>query len=302
MRDKYEKHGLRWVAHQTRVAADRLHLLVISTTVATFALILLGIYTAAVGAGLTCDARWPLCDGAVFGLFPANWPSFVEWFHRLVAMIVGFMILGSAYALYRRGVDRTVMAVMTGVVVLLPLQIWLGAETVLGYEVLVLILHFLTAFAIYLGLLYVTLRLIGRNRFGRRRIRRIGLLVLLLIPLLVLVSPTVIAAHSGLYQMAYNGIGLAIISLLILMIFGLQPLRPSRYRDDTAALITVSLLSITLLMMIFLLTIGRVTSVLGISQYTALSDLLIWPGAPILLVLVLVAVLQIGQIQPSRTN
>ena len=78
----------------------RFRQLLTATTALTFGLILLGVYTGAIGAGLTCGARWPLCDGWM-GLFPANWASFVEWFHRLVAMITGFAILGSTIAAWR---------------------------------------------------------------------------------------------------------------------------------------------------------------------------------------------------------
>ncbi len=41
----------------------------------------------------TCAGRWP--SATFLGLFPANWGSFLEWFHRLVAMLTGFLILGT---------------------------------------------------------------------------------------------------------------------------------------------------------------------------------------------------------------
>ena len=95
-----------------------------ATTGLTFALILLGVYTAAAGAGLACGARWPLCNGAVFGLFPANWPSFIEWFHRLVAMVTGFFILGTTYAAWRHGKGRRTRIASTIALVVLPVG-WL---------------------------------------------------------------------------------------------------------------------------------------------------------------------------------
>jgi cytochrome c oxidase assembly protein subunit 15 len=51
--------------------------LLLVTTVTTAITALIGVITATTGAGLTCEARWPLCDGAVFGLFPANFMSFI---------------------------------------------------------------------------------------------------------------------------------------------------------------------------------------------------------------------------------
>ena len=77
--------------------------LLLGTTVATAVTALVGVVTATSGAGLTCEARWPLCDGAVFGLFPANFMSFIEWSHRLVAMITGFLIIGTTVAAWRDG-------------------------------------------------------------------------------------------------------------------------------------------------------------------------------------------------------
>lgn len=136
--------------------------LLVGTTLMTYVLMLLGVYTAAFGAGLTCGANWPLCDGAVFGLFPANVPSFIEWFHRLFAIVTGFVIVGAAVAAWRSQGDDRVKWAVTAAVVLLPAQILLGGGTVLLYEELVLISHFVAALAI-LGLLtYATVRTVGR--------------------------------------------------------------------------------------------------------------------------------------------
>ncbi|WP_423999707.1 COX15/CtaA family protein [Haloarcula salina] len=118
----------------------RFRRLVATTTVLTFALILLGVYTGAVGAGLTCAARWPFCDGWM-GLFPANWASFVEWFHRLVAMITGFAILGSTIAAWRGEYSRRIRLSTAVATVVLPVQILLGANTIFNFGVLAQVLH-----------------------------------------------------------------------------------------------------------------------------------------------------------------
>ena len=111
------------------------------TTVSALFLILLGVYTGKVGAGLACDARWPLCDGGYFGILPATWPSFVEWFHRLVAMVVGFMILGGAFMAFRGDHHRYIKYATGAAVVLLPLQILFGANTVLSFGIWASMLH-----------------------------------------------------------------------------------------------------------------------------------------------------------------
>ncbi len=105
-----------------------------------FVLILLGVYTGASGAGLACAGRWPFCDGFL-GLFPANWPSFVEWFHRFVAMIAGFVILGTAVAAYRGDHERRIVVACAVAVLVLPVQILLGANTIFNFGIWAQVLH-----------------------------------------------------------------------------------------------------------------------------------------------------------------
>ncbi|MBV0924775.1 COX15/CtaA family protein [Halomicroarcula limicola] len=134
---------------------DRFRRLLAVTTALTFALILLGVYTGAIGAGLTCNGRWPLCDGWL-GLFPANWASFVEWFHRLVAMITGFAILGSTYAAWRGGYSSRIKYATAVATVVLPIQILLGANTIVNFGAAAQVLHHAAALAILVALVAAT--------------------------------------------------------------------------------------------------------------------------------------------------
>jgi cytochrome c oxidase assembly protein subunit 15 len=181
----------------------------------TFVLVLLGVYTAADGAGLTCAGRWPLCDGAVFGLFPANWPSFVEWLHRLWAIVTGFVVLGTTVRAFRQGVDRKVRYALAGATLVLPSQVILGALTVTQYELLILLAHFVTAFTI-LTLLFAAatwaldpaLDLRGRH----------GTLLkgaLALFPLYMVSSPRLVLVYSELVQVAFYAVGMAIYAALV---------------------------------------------------------------------------------------
>lgn len=125
-------------------------------------LIALGIYTAASGSGLACAQEWPLCSG---GVLPHTIPSFIEWFHRLWAMITGFVIFGVAVWAWRTSLSRgTKLAAFTAAV-LTPMQAVFGAITVTfngalpsGYSAPVHAAHFLTGTSIFLGLTYTTLR------------------------------------------------------------------------------------------------------------------------------------------------
>ncbi len=125
------------------------------TTGLTFGLILLGVYTGAVGAGLTCAGRWPFCDG-VLGLFPANWLSFIEWFHRLVAVITGLFILGTAVSAWRRGLDDRIRYATAIAAVVLPVQILLGANTIFNFGVWSQIYHHAAAQVIFGALVVAT--------------------------------------------------------------------------------------------------------------------------------------------------
>ena len=135
------------------------------TTVSTLGLILLGVYTGKVGAGLACDGRWPFCDGWL-GLFPATWPSFVEWFHRLVAMVVGFMILGAGAVAWRGDYDRYVRFALTLAIVMLPVQIIFGANTVLNFGLWASMAHQTAAQVIFGSLVVATTFAYAEDRFG----------------------------------------------------------------------------------------------------------------------------------------
>lgn len=129
-----------WTA--TRVGTMRVRFRHLAATAAglAFVLILLGVYTGVSGSSLACAGRWPFCDGFL-GLFPATVPSFVEWLHRLVAVITGVVIIGTAVAAYRGDHDRKVVVATAVAAAVLPVQILLGANTVLNFGVPAQVLH-----------------------------------------------------------------------------------------------------------------------------------------------------------------
>ena len=102
----------------------------------TFVLLMVGVYTKEIGADLTCGMKWPMCDGAIYGLFPANLPSAIEWLHRFLALVVGILILVCAYRAWKiYGIEARITRVILFAVLLLPIQIVLGALTVVKFEV-----------------------------------------------------------------------------------------------------------------------------------------------------------------------
>jgi len=95
----------------------------------TLVLVGLGIYTAATGSGLACEAQWPLCSDQLIPALTLN-PDFLEWFHRVWAMFTGFGMLGLAGWAWLDGRSRNVRLAATLAVVVLPLQVTVGAITV----------------------------------------------------------------------------------------------------------------------------------------------------------------------------
>lgn len=157
----------------------RFRTLLLGSTAGTLLLMLVGLYTAYRGAGLTCERRWPLCDGWL-GLFPATLVSFIEWSHRLLALLVGFSLLGVLYLAWRRQDDRRVKWAVTAAVALLPSQIILGALTVTEFTALITAAHFTTASLILLCLTAACAWTVGTPSTGG--LRTLALLGALAVP------------------------------------------------------------------------------------------------------------------------
>jgi len=172
--------GAFLVAHAREFAA--------LTVVLTFLLVLLGEFTAAAGAGATCNNTYPGCAGHLspIGL---SVPQFIEWFHRLVAMLTGYLIVGNGILLWwRHRGTRTSRAAWLATV-LLPLQVLFGGFTVTlagllpgGYSPPVQLTHFTTALAIYTALLVslVWVDVADGRGATRRRLRTVALVGLAL--------------------------------------------------------------------------------------------------------------------------
>ena len=186
------------------------------TAATTLTLVSLGVYTSATGSGLACSAQWPLCDG---GVLPQTVPSFIEWFHRLVAMGTGFLILGTAAWSWRAAPDRRTALSATVAAVLLPLQVSVGAVTVTlsglipgGYAVSTQAAHLLVALSIFTALTVTALRALSGSYTDApaeraRRALAAAALVVLVAALFSRVVPVVSYAPAA--QATFVGVGLA---------------------------------------------------------------------------------------------
>ncbi len=149
-----------------------------ATTGMTLTLFALGVYTAATGSGLACQAQWPLCSDQLIPALTIN-PDFIEWFHRVWAMITGFLIIGVAGWSWRGSFDRRTRLAATLAVAILPLQITVGAITVTvgglvpgGYTVSTHAAHLIVALCIFTLLALTTIW--GGKHGGSKRLLRVA--------------------------------------------------------------------------------------------------------------------------------
>ena len=220
------------------------HLLAV-TLLLVVATILLGVATRSTGAGLACDANWPLCDGGILNLFPATMPSFFEWIHRVVAMVAGLFIVATAWLAFRRpAVGRWVAGAIVAGAVLTPIQVVLGRETVLTYVPGVLELHFWAAMVIFV-LFGAAAAVRWAGRFGPEHVRWALLVAAGLVPLHVALSPIVVSQYTPAVQTVQSAVILGLLGAVILVaVVGVREYVDQRVRSGLSSVImlTVALL------------------------------------------------------------
>ncbi len=111
---------------------DRVHRiaagLAVATTVLMFHLIVIGSIVRTTGSGLA-GPDWPLCHGRLIPPFQFN--VMIEWFHRLVALLVSVLLFVTAgWVFAHRETRERLGGLMALTLLLLAVQILLGALTV----------------------------------------------------------------------------------------------------------------------------------------------------------------------------
>jgi cytochrome c oxidase assembly protein subunit 15 len=128
----------------------------LATLAVTYGLIVLGGVVRATGSGDACP-DWPRCHGQLIPPFETD--VLIEFSHRVLASLVGFMMAGLALLAWRTQRARSDVLVAIGIaLVLLVVQVILGGITVLSeLDSGMVMLHLATASAFLAVLTFITL-------------------------------------------------------------------------------------------------------------------------------------------------
>ncbi len=146
----------------------RFQKLATATVVTTLLLVTIGVVVRATDSGLGCP-DWPFCYGQIIPPL-GDFKAWVEWVHRGVAAIIGFLVLGTAVVAVRDHRHRpSILWPSLGAVALVGFQAWLGRETVrLGNSGESVTAHLAAAMALAGLLMYVLGRSFYPARIGGR--------------------------------------------------------------------------------------------------------------------------------------
>ncbi len=121
-------------------------------------LVTVGVFVRATDSGLGCP-DWPLCHGQIIPPLD-DAKAWIEWIHRDIAVIIGFMIVGLAALAVRDHRDRpSLVWPSVAAVGLVGFQGWLGRETVrLGNSGESVTAHLVAAMLLVGLLVFLTVR------------------------------------------------------------------------------------------------------------------------------------------------
>jgi cytochrome c oxidase assembly protein subunit 15 len=137
--------------------SGRLPTLLVATLATVFVLVIWGGVVRLSGSGLAIP-DWPLAEGK---LLPRAHPNvLIEFGHRVIAMLVGFLTLAIAIVVFRSREYRRTLGVLTvAALITLVLQIFMGGRVVLEeLPVDRVVAHLLLAFTFFAILLVMALR------------------------------------------------------------------------------------------------------------------------------------------------
>jgi protoheme IX farnesyltransferase len=138
----------------------RFQRLAAATVVTTFLLVTIGVIVRATSSGVACPT-WPGCfPGQFLPGLDADYHVWLEWVHRTIAALIGFLVIGMAIiAILDHRDRRTIVWPSLLAVVLVGYQAYLGKETVrLGNSGESVTAHLAAAMALVGVLVYLLVR------------------------------------------------------------------------------------------------------------------------------------------------
>jgi protoheme IX farnesyltransferase len=138
----------------------RFQRLAAATVAAAFVLVVLGVAVRATNSGIACPT-WPGCfPGQFLPGLDSDYHVWMEWIHRTVAALIGFLIIGmAALAVLDHRDRRSILWPSIAAVLLVGFQAWLGRETVrLGNSGESVTAHLAAAMALVGLLVYLLVR------------------------------------------------------------------------------------------------------------------------------------------------
>ena len=159
---------LRLPGFQLAPAPVRLRRWIWKLAIATLLLMAVGSATRVMNAGLACP-DWPLCYGQLVPTRQMNLRVFLEWFHRLDAMVIGLLAIALAVQAWwcRRDLPKWLPWATLGALALIVVQGGLGGLTVtqlLRFDIVTA--HLGAALAFFITLLVMGLGLIPYQGLG----------------------------------------------------------------------------------------------------------------------------------------
>jgi heme A synthase len=165
------------------------------TALMTLGLIVFGAVVRVTDSGLGCGQSWPLCNGTVIPPLD-NLTAWIEWLHRLFAVLIGLFGLATlalAFRAYRQR-NRPVLTYTVIAAVLFALQSALGAFVVmLDLPPTFVTLHLGTAMLLLAALLAAALYAVYRPRvqYGRDSFTSLGIVTAVLSLIIILTGALV---------------------------------------------------------------------------------------------------------------
>lgn len=173
--------------------------LALATVLFTFGLIVFGAVVRVTDSGLGCGNHWPLCNGTIFPPLD-NITAWIEWLHRLFAVLIGLLGLGMLVIAIRayRQQNQKVLNMTILAAVLFAVQSALGAIVVkLDLPPTMVTLHLGTAMLLLSALLVAAIWSFYRPQ-ARRKSDSVTMLVYITTALsLVIILTGALVRGSG---------------------------------------------------------------------------------------------------------